>query len=372
MSPHAPESGGVTTAASAPDFAEDAEASAPATTVDGGGCAEETFADAPGGGSAGGEAALGALRVAAAQLGFSALGVAAPDAPQGETLRRWLQEGCHAGMSWMERHLEARLNPQLVLPGVRSVVMLTYEYAREDAFRGGGHIARYAQGEDYHKLLAAKLADLDETLQFYGGRQRGFTDSGPISERFFARLAGLGWLGRHGLLLRERGGSYCFLASLLTTLELPRSTPQPNRCGRCHRCEEACPTGALHDGLCDARRCLSYWTIEAREPMPASIEPAQRERLYGCDICQEVCPWNRPRPAVEGSLPPTDPHLLMPARLSGAQRADLAALSDADFEAFFRLSPIRRIGAEHWRRNLRGPGEVGGPGDTAPEAPGPA
>ena len=124
MSPHAPESGGVTTAASAPDFAEDAEASAPATTVDGGGCAEETFADAPGGGSAGGEAALGALRVAAAQLGFSALGVAAPDAPQGETLRRWLQEGCHAGMSWMERHLEARLNPQLVLPGVRSVVML--------------------------------------------------------------------------------------------------------------------------------------------------------------------------------------------------------------------------------------------------------
>lgn len=308
-----------------------------------------------------GAAALGALREAAAQLGFSALGVAAPDAPQGETLQRWLQEGCHAGMRWMERHLEARLNPQLVLPGVRSVVMLTYEYAREDAFRGGGHIARYAQGEDYHKLLAGKLADLDETLQFYGGRQRGFTDSGPISERFFARMAGLGWLGRNGLLLRERGGSYCFLASLLTTLELPRSTPQANRCGRCRRCEEACPTGALRDGGCDARLCLSYWTIEAHEPAPDAIEAARRDRLYGCDICQEVCPWNRPRPAVQRMLPPTDPHLLMPARLSGAPRSDLAEMSDEAFENFFRQSPIRRIGAEHWRRNLRSPGEEGAP-----------
>ena len=127
-----------------------------------------------------------AAEYAAAALGFSDLGVARADIPQGDTLRRWLKRGCHAGMDWLERHLPARLNPQLVLPGARSVIILTYEYPRRDARQQPGVIARYAQGEDYHKLLSAKLADLDETLSFYGGRQVCFSDSGPISERFFA------------------------------------------------------------------------------------------------------------------------------------------------------------------------------------------
>ncbi len=295
------------------------------------------------------QAALGALRTAAAQLGFSAVGVADAHAPQGDGLKRWLQEGCHADMAWMERHLDARLNPDLVLPGVRRVVMLTYEYARHDA-RSLGRIARYAQGDDYHKLLAPKLADLDETLSFYGGQQRCFTDSGPVSERFFARQAGLGWLGRHGLLLRERGGSFCFLACILTTLELPLDAPAKNRCGSCRRCEEACPTGALSRGLCDARRCLSYWTIEAKAPMPADIAARQSDRLYGCDICQEVCPWNRPLP--HDASPPTDPHLLMPAALRRADIDELAQLSDEAFAALFAGSSIRRIGPQHWRANL--------------------
>lgn len=288
-----------------------------------------------------------AAEYAAAALGFSALGVARADADQGTRLQDWLNSGQHADMQWMERHLPARLNPELVLPGVRSVIMLTYEYSGEDARTEPGRIARYAQGEDYHKLLARKLEDIAETLTFYGGEQRCFTDSGPISERFFAAQAGLGWIGRNGLLNRPGKGSYCFLASILTTLELPYDTPMANRCGTCHRCEDACPTGALQNGCCDARKCLSYWTIEAHAPTPQSIAETQPERIYGCDICQEVCPWNRGKRNER-----IDPHLLMPAELCALSPQNLASLSQEEFERLFAASPIRRIGIPHLQRNL--------------------
>lgn len=291
-------------------------------------------------------AARQAVEYAARQLGFSAVGVAPAHADQGHRLQDWLQAGYHADMTWLERHLPARCNPDLVLPGVRSVIMLTYEYPRADARRVAGAMARYAQGDDYHKLLAPKLADLDETLAFYGGKQRCFTDSGPVSERFFAARAGLGWLGRHGLLVRPRGGSYCFLASILTTLDLPTDSPMPTRCGSCHRCEQACPTGALHEGVCDARKCLAYWTIEAKTPPPPHIRAAQGNHLYGCDACQEACPWN--------SLPPTqrvDAHLLMPARVADTTAQQLTAMQDDELTTLFSSSPVRRIGAEHLRSN---------------------
>lgn len=288
-----------------------------------------------------------ALEYAASALGFSAVGVADAHADQGNKLESFIAAGMHADMAWMERHLPARTNPELVLPGVKRVIMLTYEYPTQDTRTAGGGIARYAQGDDYHKLLAEKLADLDETLQFYGGCQRCFTDSGPVSERFFAALAGLGWIGRNGLLIREKGGSYCFLASILTTLEIPVTPPAPNRCGNCHRCEQACPTGALHNGCCDARRCLSFWTIEAKSPPPPDIAAAQGSRLYGCDACQEACPWNRL--AAHRRI---DPHLLMPAPLANATPAQLAELGEEEFRAFFTKSPIRRIGPEHLQRNI--------------------
>lgn len=294
-------------------------------------------------------AARQAVEYAARALGFSGVGVARADAEQGEGLREWLAAGCHGDMEWMERHLPARQNPQLVLPGVQRVVMLTYEYPRADARQARGAVARYAQGEDYHKLLMGKLADLDETLAFYGGKQRYFSDSGPVSERFFAAQGGLGWIGRHGLLVRPRGGSFCFLSCLLTTLELPVDAPMPNRCGHCRRCEQACPTAALSGGMCDARKCLSYWTIEAKGTPPPEIRAAQGERLYGCDCCQEACPWN--------SLPSerrVDAHLLMPARLAAVPPEELAAMPEEDFRRFFEGSPMRRIGAEHLRRNVDG------------------
>lgn len=292
-----------------------------------------------------------ALEFAAASLGFSAVGVAPAHADQGDTLRRWLEQGMHADMVWMERHLPARLNPELVLPGARSVIILTYEYPRADARRETGSIARYAQGEDYHKLLAGKLADLDETLSFYGGTQRCFSDSGPVSERFFAAQAGLGWIGRNGLLIRPGRGSYCFLASILTTLELPPDTPMRNHCGNCRRCEQNCPTGALRDGCCDARRCLAYWTIESKQQeLPKEIQNALAGRIYGCDACQEACPWNSPQSLKHA--PKIDPHLLMPAKLSSVSAAQLQELSGDSFLQFFERSPIRRIGEQHLRMNI--------------------
>ena len=294
-------------------------------------------------------AARQAVEYAARALGFSAVGVAPADADQGDVLQSWLAAGCHGDMEWLLRHLPARQDPQLVLPGVRCVIMLTYEYPRHDARQAPGAMARYAQGEDYHKLLASKLADLDETLAFYGGVQRCFSDSGPVSERFFAARAGLGWIGRNGLLIRPRGGSFCFLSSILTTLPLPVDSPMRPHCGRCRRCECACPTRALSAGSCDARRCLSYWTIEAKSAPPPEIQQAQGERMYGCDICQEVCPWNR-LPAAHR----VDPHLLMPARLACASPAELADLQEPDFNALFARSPVRRIGAQHLRSNIAG------------------
>ena len=292
-------------------------------------------------------AARQALEYAAAALGFSGLGVADAHTPQGDKLVRFIAAGMHADMEWMERHLPARQNPELVLPGVQSIVILTYEYPRVSARQQAGSIARYAQGEDYHKILAPKLADLDETLQFYGGSQRCFSDSGPVSERFFAAQAGLGWIGRNGLLIRPKGGSYCFLSSILTTLKLPADTPMRNHCGNCHRCEQACPAGALQNGCCDARRCLAYWTIEAKSPMPADIAAVQGTNLYGCDICQEVCPWNRDANAAR-----VDPHLLMPAALQHISPAELRAQGEEDFLCTFAGSPVRRIGREHLQRNL--------------------
>lgn len=294
-------------------------------------------------------AARQAVEYAARALGFSAVGVAPADAAQGDFLLSWLREGCHGDMAWLERHAPARLDPRLVLPGVRSVIMLTYEYPRCDARQAHGAFARYAQGDDYHKLLAPKLADLDETLAFYGGQQRCFSDSGPVSERFFAARAGLGWIGRNGLLVRPRGGSYCFLSCILTTLELPPDAPMPSRCGSCHRCEQACPTGALSHRMCDARKCLSYWSIEAKSPIPPAMNAARGNRLYGCDACQEACPWNRLPLASR-----IDPHLLMPARLADLSPAALAALPEPAFFSLFERSPIRRIGPQRLRENAQG------------------
>ncbi len=289
-----------------------------------------------------------AVAAVAAELGFSAVGVCSPFLDQGDTLRHWVERGAHAEMRWMERHVDARLSPELVLPSVRSVIMLRYEYASHDARARSGRVARYAQGEDYHLVLKSKLADLDECLQIYGGVQRCFSDSGPVSERFFAQQAGLGWIGKNGMLIHEKRGSYAVLASILTTLELSFDQPAKSRCGNCRRCLDACPTAALDGETCDARRCLSYWTIEAKEPMPEEIARARAESgwLFGCDACQDVCPWNASRQRVGLRC---DARFLMRARLRELSLDELRELDDAALASILQASPLRRAGAEKLR-----------------------
>lgn len=284
--------------------------------------------------------------MAARQLGFSDCRVAhAVPTPYGHTLQQWLRNGCHASMEWMERQEEKRLDPTLVLPDVRSIAILSYPYTPHNRRTAPGRIARYAHGHDYHKLLESKLADLDETLRFYGGSQRYYTDSGPVNERDYATLSGMGWIGRHRQIIHPQGGSCIFLATILTTLELPADPPCPPRCGSCRRCIDACPGGALDGHSVDARRCISYWTIEHKGSIPEEWRSLLGDRIYGCDACLEACPWNRFARETH------DTRLLLSRHLRTLQPRDILTLDDQTFTEHFRHSPIRRIKREGLLRN---------------------
>lgn len=283
----------------------------------------------------------------AKDLGFSACRVApAVRAPHADVFLEWLQAGRHGAMAWLERDPERRCQPDLVLPGCQSIICLSCDYG------GGCHlpqsVALYARGMDYHKLMGDKLEDLCHVLEMYGGQQRWYVDTGPVLEREYAELAGIGWRGRHGLIVRERGGSFFFLGVILSTLQLPCDAPVKNRCGSCRRCLVACPTGALMgDGTMDARRCISYLTIENKEGIPEDLRPAIGSCVYGCDLCQMACPWN-----TRSSLASTWPVFFPSNKLRNIQWRNLLSLSEEDFSALFRLSPIRRIKRRGLWRNI--------------------
>lgn len=288
------------------------------------------------------------LRFVARQLGFSGCRVArAERSPHAEELFQWLERGWHAGMEWMARHPERRADPAEVLPGSRSVICLSYDYD-SSAMRteGEGSICLYAHGRDYHGILEEKLADLSELLSLYGGVQKGYVDAGPVMERDFAAASGLGWRGRSGLIVRRKGGSRFFIATLLTTLELEPDAPVSHGCGNCRRCVDLCPTGAImENGLVDAGRCLSYWTIEHRGSIPEEMRPLIGARLYGCDACVTVCPWNG-KP-----LPDADERFRMSRLLASIPLRDLLSPDAGGFAELFRNSPLKRIKREGLLRN---------------------
>lgn len=287
-----------------------------------------------------------ALDTAARLLGFTGCRVArAVPTPYGTDLQTWLRDGRHATMAWMERQQEKRLDPALVLPAARSIAILAYPYPPFDSRTAPGRIARYAHGHDYHKLLEHKLADLDETLQCYGGMQKYYTDSGPVNERDYATLSGIGWIGRHRQIIHPKRGSFIFLASILTTLELPADEPFTPRCGSCRRCLDACPGGALDGHSVDARRCISYWTIEHKGSIPEEWRTLIGDRLYGCDACLEACPWNRLAAETH------DTRLMLPRSLRTILPRDILSLDDDTFAELFRHSPIRRIKRDGLLRN---------------------
>lgn len=277
---------------------------------------------------------------------------AAIDLPQEaqQRYRDWLVGGKNAGMAYLANRLEDRLQPSNRLPWAKSVLVLAAPHAYPDPGlpQGGtrlGRVARYAWVRDYHHLLAPHLAQLEQTAQRLGVQAKGYVDHGPLSERSYGVLGGLGWLGRNAMLMRMGEGTYLTLAVLLTSLPPEEARPYPNRCGSCTRCVAACPTDALlGDGTLDSRLCISYWTIEHRGPVPAQLWPQVGDWLFGCDICQEVCPWNRKTQAFWQDFKP-QPDLAHP------DLEDFFALSGKAFAKKYESTVFLRPGRTRMARN---------------------
>ena len=290
----------------------------------------------------------------ARKLGFDSCRVAACAAPKhASEFRTWLREGAAGEMSYMERGEEKRCDPQKVLPGARSIVVVALNYWRGEsatarAFRAAtGRVARYAWGEDYHEVIPQKLDKIDNFLRRFGGRQKSYVDTGPILERDHAAEAGIGWHGKSTMLIDTRLGTWFFLGEILTTLELPPDPPQRDRCGTCERCIQACPTGAITaPHRLDARRCISYLTIELKGSIPVELRPLIGNRIFGCDDCLDACPWNRFAQASRETA--------FSARRSttGMLLRDYLELNDVEFRALFRNSPIKRIKRRGLLRNV--------------------
>lgn len=301
------------------------------------------------------------LSALAAQLGFAVCRVARCGVPpHAREFGEWLDEGRHGEMAWMERNRERRGDPQAVLPGARSVVVVAMNYWQgEGSDRSPessptdeppaprGAIARYAWGDDYHDVIEARLDELDRFLTARGGVQKRYVDTGPVLEREFAALAGVGWQGKSTMLIAPTLGGWFFLAELLTTLELEPDEAQAHRCGSCTRCITACPTGAITAPYrLDARRCISYLTIELKGSIPEELRPLIGDRIYGCDDCTAACPWNRFASASTEATFAARPHVHTYAL------RDYLALDDEAFRALFRKSPIKRVKRRGFLRNV--------------------
>jgi epoxyqueuosine reductase len=289
------------------------------------------------------------LKQQAHALGFDLAGIAtATAADDFDRLRAWLDQGFAGEMSYLERHAEARRHPASILPQVRSVLMVAMNYNPSPPGRGGG-VARYALGTDYHDVLRTRLNQLLEWVRHEvpGCRGRGVVDTAPLLERDFARRAGLGWVGKNTMLLNKRLGSFFFLGALLLDLDLRPDPPHETRhCGTCTACLDACPTQAFPGPYqLDARRCISYLTIELKGPVPPELREGVGDWLFGCDVCQEVCPWNRKAP------PGTEPALQPRDDLVAVDPLELLGLSEEEFRHRFRTTALMRTKRRGLLRN---------------------
>ncbi len=281
------------------------------------------------------------------------MGVASPQLGEaGDRLADWLAGGYHGGMDYMARHADKRVHPASLLPGTRSILCVRLDYAAAPGTPAPNPVTApvscYARGRDYHKVVRGRLQKLAERIESEVGpfTYRAFSDSAPVLEVELANRAGLGWRGKHTLLL-NRQGSWSFLGELFTDLPLPPDLPAAGHCGRCTACLDNCPTGAfVAPYVLDARRCISYLTIEHAGPIPEPLRPLLGNHIYGCDDCQQVCPWNRhaQAAALDDFLPRN--------RLDQADLIEWFTWTETDFNDRLAGSPIRRIGHERWRRNI--------------------
>ena len=296
------------------------------------------------------------LKAEAARLGFDACGLSKAEALDEEArrLEQWLAEGRHGTMGWMARHFDKRTDPRKLVEGAQTVVSVLHNYYQPIAHAEGAHrgkISRYAWGDDYHEVMKEKLfrlfAWLDERVG--GVHGRAFVDSAPVMDKAWAQRSGLGWIGKHTNLINRSLGSFFFIGELIIDVALPPDGPIPDYCGSCTRCIDACPTDAIYQPYAvDSNRCISYLTIEHRaDDIPFEIRPDMGNWIFGCDICQDVCPWNKfKRPTAEPRYLP---------RL-GFTDTELREWIELDLEAFrrrFRKNPVKRTKFEGFLRNVR-------------------
>jgi len=305
-------------------------------------------------------------------LGFADCRITrAQPAAHREVYEQWVAEGKYGDMTWMARNLDRRTDPRVVLPGAQSVIVLALNYYQGSAdctqteseslksaenpapsvenpvSSANYRIARYAWNDDYHDLIEKKLRVLDSFLVRHGGTQRCYVDTGPVLERDFASEAGLGWGGKSTMQIHRQLGTWFFLAELLTTLDLPVDTPAKDHCGKCTRCMMACPTQAITaPQRMDARRCISYLTIESKGAIPVEFRRAMGDRIYGCDDCLTACPWNKfAQVSREATFQARE-------AVFSKKLRDFLVLTDEDFRGLFAKSPIKRIKRPAFLRNV--------------------
>ena len=294
------------------------------------------------------------IKTKALGLGFFSCGIAEASALHDHEprLKKWIRQGKHAEMSYMENHMEMRLNPAKLVEGARSVIVLLHNYYPSRSLPPGNDylISRYAYGTDYHFVIRDKLKVLQDYIQKEIGTNtsRVFTDSAPVLERAWAVKAGLGWIGKNAMLITPRNGSYFFIAEIITSLSLAYDNPSGgDYCGDCSRCIDACPTRAIEaDRVVDAKRCISYLTIEKKGALPEEFKGKYRQWIFGCDICQEVCPWNR------YSDPHREPAFDLPAAVENMTGAEWENHSPEEFNRIFRKSALKRAKFDGIKRNI--------------------
>jgi epoxyqueuosine reductase len=289
----------------------------------------------------------------ARSLGFDLCGISRATALDHEApkLEEWLRRGYQGKMQYLENHRELRLDPTKLVPEAKSVISLGFNYAPKErlAQKDNYKISKYAYGQDYHKVLKKKLKQFILLLREEIGeiQGRGFVDSAPVMERQWAAASGLGWIGKHGLLLNRNLGSFFFLSELIIDLELEPDSPVNEYCGTCTRCMDACPTDAFpRAGVLDGSKCISYLTIELRDAIPEAFRGKMENWIFGCDICQDVCPWNRfAKPTQEAAFEAKESLVAM-------NKQKWEEVTEELFNDLFKKSPVRRTGYAGLKRNI--------------------
>lgn len=303
------------------------------------------------------------IKTWAAEMGFQQVGISAPelDPHHIQHLDQWLADGYHGDMEYMQTRRDLRADPQTLVPETARIISLRMDYLPSDTQpiellkdSKSAYISRYALGRDYHKLIRKRLQKLADKItheldpENSDHQYRVFVDSAPVLERAYANQSGLGWIGKNTMLLNRKAGSWFFLAELFTNLPLPVDPPEPkNHCGKCTACLDICPTQAFTGPYqLDARRCISYLTIESKGPIPIELRPKMGNRIFGCDDCQLICPWNRfAKTTAEDDFSPRH-------QLDNTQLIELFEWTEQEFMTNTEGSPIRRTGYESWQRNI--------------------